>query len=302
MKKLLLLLALVGMVAVGCNDDDFGGEEMDKNNPLSKLTCAPNEILYATKYGVIIDLAVQDGFGSKLFYNVYENGVGHLIFDNDVTIIPPSAFEGQNTITYMKLPDKITNIGTNAFKGCILLKNIKLPNSVTAIGDYAFYGCSSLTSITIPDSVTSIGDYAFYGCSSLSVNVLISDLATYCKTNRMIDVSVSKRLLLNGVEITELTVPNSITYIGAYAFCNINNLTSVTIPDTITEIGYFAFKNCSNLSRVYCKATTPPMGNLDMFFFNASNRKIYVPRNSVSAYKSAQYWRDYADDIVGYDF
>ena len=29
---------------------------------------------------------------------------------------------------------------------------------------------------------------------------------------------------------------------------------------------------------------------------------IYVPRASVDAYKSAKYWRDYADDIVGYDF
>ena len=30
--------------------------------------------------------------------------------------------------------------------------------------------------------------------------------------------------------------------------------------------------------------------------------KIYVPRNSVSAYKSAQYWKDYKSDIEGYDF
>lgn len=35
---------------------------------------------------------------------------------------------------------------------------------------------------------------------------------------------------------------------------------------------------------------------------NATNRKIYVPKESVEAYKSAKYWSDYADDIVGYDF
>ena len=30
--------------------------------------------------------------------------------------------------------------------------------------------------------------------------------------------------------------------------------------------------------------------------------KIYVPSNSVEAYKSAEYWSDYADYIEGYDF
>ena len=39
-----------------------------------------------------------------------------------------------------------------------------------------------------------------------------------------------------------------------------------------------------------------------MFYDNASGRKIYVPAASVEAYKSANYWSDYAADIVGYDF
>ena len=30
--------------------------------------------------------------------------------------------------------------------------------------------------------------------------------------------------------------------------------------------------------------------------------KIYVPRNSVSRYKSASYWENYASNIEGYDF
>ena len=39
-----------------------------------------------------------------------------------------------------------------------------------------------------------------------------------------------------------------------------------------------------------------------MFDDNASGRKIYVPRNSVSAYNAANRWSDYVSDIVGYDF
>ena len=39
-----------------------------------------------------------------------------------------------------------------------------------------------------------------------------------------------------------------------------------------------------------------------MFSYNASSIKIYVPMESVEAYKSAWRWRNYASYIVGYNF
>ena len=122
--------------------------------------------------------------------------------------------------------------------------------------------------ITFDAPVTSIGMYAFGLCTSL----------------------------------TSVTIGDSVTEIGFGAFWDCDSLTSVTIPDSVTSIGEDAFYECSSLTSVYCKATTPPTGDWDMFDYNASGRKIYVPRNSVSAYKSAEYWSKYASDIVGYDF
>ena len=60
--------------------------------------------------------------------------------------------------------------------------------------------------------------------------------------------------------------------------------------------------SCSSLTGVYCKAITPPVGGYYMFDYNASGRKIYVPMESVEAYKSAEYWSEYASDIIGYNF
>ena len=125
-----------------------------------------------------------------------------------------------------------------------------------------------VTDLIIPDSVTSIGYSAFYNCISL----------------------------------TSVTIPDSVTSIGDYAFVYCSSLTSVTIGNGVTSIGDWAFRYCTSLKKVYCKPTTPPTVDSSMFFDNASDRKIYVPRNSVEAYKSAEYWSSYASDIVGYDF
>ena len=94
-----------------------------------------------------------------------------------------------------------------------------------------------------------------------------------------------------------------VTTIGDSAFENCDSLISVIIPDSVTTIGEKAFAYCPNLTSIYCKATTPPtLGGTFVFNINGSGRKIYVPYQSLDAYKTATNWSEYADDIVGYDF
>lgn len=138
---------------------------------------------------------------------------------------------------------------------------------ITSISERAFFN-TSIKKVNIPNSVTSIGNKAFQGCKDL----------------------------------TDMTIPDSVTTIGEWAFYGGNNLESVTIGDSATTIGNNAFARCRILTSVYCKATTPPTGNSSMFSNNASGRKIYVPMESVEAYKSASGWKNYADAIVGYDY
>ena len=276
MKKLFLLFTLA-FVAMSCEMIDEKLDDFIGRDDSSVTTIANNQIWYTSTDGEIVEPYSGENnnyadalttFGVNIVSNTYVDGKGVIEFDGDVTIIGDYAFWFCTSLTSVTIGDSVTTIGEGAFYNCYSLTSVTIPNSVTEIGYYAFAECSSFISVTIPDSVTEIGNYAFAWCSSL----------------------------------TSVTIPDSVTTIGKWAFDDCSSLESITIPDSVTTIGYAAFSSCSSLTSVYCKPTTPPAGGYDMFYYNASGRKIYVPMESVEAYKSAYRWSEYADDIEGYNF
>jgi len=124
---------------------------------------------------------------------------------------------------------------------------------VTEIGNDAFRDCGGLTSVTIPNSVTSIRWSAFSRCSSLT-SVHITDIATWCEISFSNPESnplyYAHHLFLNGKEVKDLVIPNSVTSISNFAFCGCSALTSVSIGNSVTSIGKYAFDGCSGLTSV----------------------------------------------------
>lgn len=143
------------------------------------------------------------------------------------------------------------------------IKTLIINEGMKAIGSYAFGSFYRLTSVSLPNSLTSIGKASFCNCSAL----------------------------------TTIEIPSNVTEIKQYAFTG-SGLTSIYIPASVTAIGLSAFHNCSSLSSVTVRATTPPELGLFAFTKNAADRKIYVPYESLDAYKSTDGWKDYANDIL----
>ena len=175
--------------------------------------------------------------GQTLYYNIVDNHAEVVrpgtssSFNNYITgdVIIPS------TVIYNDTTYSVTTLGT--------------------VGGYGpFYNCSALTSITIPNSVTSFGNDAFGHCNGLIYVNYLGTLSQWCNINfedfTANPLFKAHHLHIDSTEVTNLTIPDSITIIKQYAFYGCSGLTSVSIPNTVTSIGGYAFCECSNLTSV----------------------------------------------------
>ena len=124
--------------------------------------------------------------------------------------------------------------------------------SITEIKD------NTITEVVIPDYITSIGSGAFNYCRSL-MSVYITDIKAWCNisfnNSSANPLCNGAKLYLNNELVTELTIPDSVTSIGDYAFSNYSVLTSVVIGDSVKSIGDGAFYNCHKLVEVVNRST-----------------------------------------------
>ena len=227
------------------------------------------------------------------------SNLASIAIPNSVSQIGVGAFYDCPNLASITIPDMLTSIEDWTFYGCSSLTSIIIPSRVAKIGAFAISFCSSITSVMIPDNVSLIGDGAFRGCSSLA------------EFNGKFASEDGRCLIIDGTlnsfapsSLKQYAIPDYISSIGnsAFQFCKI--LTSVLIPESVTSIGDHAFSGCSSLVVVGCKSTIPPNIKEYSFNDNADECKIYVPTESVEAYKSALYWDylSYTGVLVGYNF
>ncbi len=71
---------------------------------------------------------------------------------------------------------------------------------------------------------------------------------------------ISLQAFIDCYNITSVTIPESVTTIGAYAFANCKKLTSVTLPSSLTTIKAAAFSDCTKLTSITIPSSVTTMG------------------------------------------
>lgn len=175
------------------------------------------------------------------------------VYGYKVTSIDSRVFYENSTLQSVTIPDTLESIGVMAFAFCDNLKSVTLGSYITSLGYSAFLGCTSLeqavvdcdidtlptstfekcsalNSVTLADNITSIGNSAFKECSSLS-DLPTENIVSY-GSNCFQETNASEVVIADGVQ----TLP-------WMCFANCNELTDVTIPKTVTNINSTAFYN-----------------------------------------------------------
>ena len=215
------------------------------------------------------------------------SGLTSITIPNSVTSIDLYAFSGCSGLTSVTIPNSVTYIGDGAFEGCSGLTSVTIPNSVINIGYSAFSGCSGLTSVTIPNSVTRIGNNAFAHCSGLTSIVVSSGNTVYdSRNNCNAIIHTETNTLIAGCQNT--IIPNSVTYIGFYAFAGCSGLTSITIPNSVTGIGDQAFAGCSGLTSITIPNSVTYIG-FSVFYGCSGLTSITIPNSVTSIGNNAFY-------------
>jgi len=118
-------------------------------------------------------------------------------------------------------------------------------NDYTPWDEYEF----DIFTIEVESGITAIGDRAFESCTVNDVTIAntVTSIGNYA---------------FSGCEnLSAVEIPNSVAYIGFGAFAYCKGLTSVEIPAGITDIEKYTFMNCKNLQSITIPASVSAIGD-----------------------------------------
>lgn len=126
-----------------------------------------------------------------------------------------------NIVKNLVIPESVEKVNHGVFSGCTSIEHIEFGNNITEIGHSSFQLCPNLKSIDLGNSVKKIGGHAFFK--------------------------------IGGNPIHDITIPNSVEFIGNDAFVDIPQvyLADGNTPLTLTECG-IGYLRLDAAERLYC--------------------------------------------------
>lgn len=291
MKRLLLLLALVGFMA-GCGKSDNGGVGSD-------------EIVFDESD---IKITLEGGY-KQVRFTAGDSWSAEVIFDGGseeqwLTVSPTSGEAGLVKMSVTLAP----NTGKEARSASIVITSGKVRQSIDITqagtdtptngeyedvsgndpGDDDDDDDSDDNSYTgdltgdMPDNeiwyLSTNGYKAVCNYDGFGVQILSE---TYKNGKGVIKFSGTVKVIETYAfeeNLRSIRIPESVTKIGNHAFLNCFNLKEITIPNSVTSIGDGAFQNCWALTKVKMSENITSIGA--MAFYRCEDLKeLNIPKN-----------------------
>ena len=190
---------------------------------------------------------------------------------NSLRVLGDWVFNGNKSKKTYVQPPLINNVPSYICQNCENLTSVTLHNRITKIGNNAFCGCTQLAHIDLPEGLVTVGAWSFYNCPLTQVNIPA--------TVRRIEDRA-----FNGGNYTRVVVPEGVESIAERAFLS-KNLRVVDLPSTVAALGSWAFQGDGGAcDSIVLRAAVPPR-NWGGLYRNWLEGALYVPAQSVEAYK-----------------
>ncbi len=204
----------------------------------------------------------------KINSNTFKNAkkLSKVTFNEGLTYIAASAFEGCAALKEIKLPETLHDIANSAFKNAGLksvnlgdgvakinseafagnkeLTDLYIGKNVEKLGNGAFKDCAKLVAVNLPESLKVFSGNAFSGCNSLVKITVDENNKAFKAVGSAIYSADGKALVFAGNKnTTSLIVADGTEVIKANAFELANNVAEISLPSTLSEIQGNALDN-----------------------------------------------------------
>lgn len=166
-------------------------------------------------------------------------------------------------------------------------------------------GAETISDVTIGnlvysiDTDTKVATVTGYDSSNKPTDVVIPNTIEYGGNYSV--TTIGQWAFCNCTSLASVNIPNSVTTIGEFAFAYCFSLASVNIGESVTTIGLGAFIYCYYITSVTCLAKECPVcdkGLWNNIFSVFDTATLYVPKQSIDAYKTTDPWSSFVNVVA----
>lgn len=251
-----------------CAFTSAGGAEIQStvgtfNIPIDFGYPPVDEVWYTAVSGGAMDSVFSSPCANvALVINTFYDGHGALRFNGPVTNFKEGVFWFNDQIVTLTLPSSLVATSYSCFREMPNLVKIDFAPGFKVLEDSSVHHNEQLKEVILPDTVVAINKDALSHCYALE----------------------------------HIDLPPNLEYLGVSAFLFCTSLKEIVLPASLKWIGIDAFRYDEALTSITCLAPTPPSGE-DGMFHDTAECPIYVPAESVDAYRTAPYWSEYEHRI-----